>query len=164
MGDKPAAGTGAGRTGDDSGGLEARMAGVTATAGLRAGAAAVAVGLAAGIVAVACEGKASRPVGAAAAHGQTGPGVTATTAALSLQYTLYTHCGISEARISGRYYQAIHPLSDGSGNPPAGWGNPYQAGTMTLVSGTEAVFTDKAGHRVVFAVRPGARAFLHVCS
>lgn len=139
------------------------MAGMTATAGLRAGAAAIAVGLAAGIAAVSCQGPASHPVGAAA-HGQAEPRVTSTTAPLSVPFTLYTHCGISEARISGRYYQAVHPLSDGSGNPPAGWGNPYQAGAMTLVSGTEAIFTDKAGHRVLFALRPGARAFLHVCS
>lgn len=136
---------------------------MTAIAGLRAGAAAVAVGLAAGIVAVSCQGPASHPAGAATQR-QAEPRVTTTTTALSVPYTLYTHCGISEARISGRYYQAVHPLSDGSGNPPAGWGNPYQAGTMTLLSETEAVFTDKAGHRVLFALRPGAKAFLHVCS
>ena len=59
---------------------------------------------------------------------------------------------------------AVHPLSDGAGNPPAGWENPYDAGTMTLVSATEAVFTDGAGHSVVFRVRPGAKTFLRVCS
>jgi hypothetical protein len=88
--------------------------------------------------------------------------VTAT--AKPMPYDLYTHCGIDEALIGDRYFVAVRPLSDGAGNPPAGWGNPYQAGTMTLVSPTEAVFTDKAGHRVVFRLRPGAKSFLRVCS
>jgi len=137
------------------------MAGLrAASSGLRAGAGAVGVGLAAGIVAVACGSSTSPRTG----------GVTVTTTAIttttakSQPYQLYTHCGIDEARIGTRYYAAVHPLSDGSGNPPAGWGNPYQAGTVTLVSGTEAVFTDNAGHRVVFMVRPGAKSFMHVCS
>ncbi len=79
-------------------------------------------------------------------------------------YDLYTHCGIDEARIGGHYYQAVHPLGVVQGNPPAGWGNPYQHGTMTLISDTEAVFTDAAGHRVVFRLRPGATTFLRICS
>lgn len=41
-------------------------------------------------------------------------------------YELLTHCGIREARIGSTYYLADHPLSDGQGNPPPGWGNPYQ--------------------------------------
>jgi hypothetical protein len=79
-------------------------------------------------------------------------------------YQLYTHCGIDEARISNRYFEAVHPLSDGQGNPPAGWGNPYQPGTMTLISPAEAVFRDSAGHQVQFRLRPGATAFKHLCS
>jgi hypothetical protein len=35
---------------------------------------------------------------------------------------------------------------------------------MTLVTPTEAVFTDTAGHRVVFWVRPGAKTFMHACA
>jgi hypothetical protein len=141
-------------------GLEAGMAGMRAAPGLRAGALPVAVGLAAGIVAVSC-GSTTTP--------RTGPVTVTTTAttkttAKSQPYQLYTHCGINEARIGNRYYVAVHPLSDGSGNPPAGWGNPSQAGTMTILPGTEAVFTDNAGHRVVFMVRPGAKTFEHVCS
>jgi hypothetical protein len=79
-------------------------------------------------------------------------------------YQLYTHCGIDEARIGNRYFEAVHPLSDGSGNPPPGWGNPYQQGTMTLVSASEAVFRDHAGHQVRFRLRPGATRFKHLCS
>jgi len=79
-------------------------------------------------------------------------------------YQLYTHCGIDEARIGNRYFEAAHPLSDGQGNPPPGWGNPYQPGTMTLLSTAEAAFRDRAGHQVQFRLRPGATAFKHLCS
>jgi hypothetical protein len=79
-------------------------------------------------------------------------------------YHLYTHCGVDEARIGSQYFEAVHPLSDGSGNPPPGWGNPYQAGTMTRESPALAVFTDSAGHRVTFRLRAGAKSFQHVCS
>jgi hypothetical protein len=75
-----------------------------------------------------------------------------TTAPKSVPYNLYTHCGIAYAKVGNRYYQASVPLSDGSGNPPSGWGNPYQHGTLTFVSPTRAIFTDKAGHRVVFTL------------
>jgi hypothetical protein len=79
-------------------------------------------------------------------------------------YALYTHCGIDEARIDGHYYEAVHPLSDGQGNPPAGWGNPYQDGTMTLLPPDQAVFRDNAGHQVLFRLRTGAKSFQHVCA
>ena len=77
-----------------------------------------------------------------------------TTAPKLVPYDLYTHCGIDYARVGNRYYVATPPLSDGSGNPPPGWGNPYQPGTMTVISPTQVVFTDNAGHRVVFTLVP----------
>ena len=92
------------------------------------------------------------------------PGRSRLPAGKTTPYNLYTHCGVSEARVGSRYFVAVHPLSDGAGNPPAGWGNPYQAGTMILVSATEAEFTDTVGHRVIFRARPGAKTFLRVCS
>jgi hypothetical protein len=95
--------------------------------------------------------------------GSVTPSVIATAVGAPQAYDLYTHCGIDEARIGNQYFEANPPLSDGSGNPPPGWGNPYQAGTMTLVSPAEAVFTDTSGHRVVFKVRPGAKTFKHLC-
>ena len=78
-------------------------------------------------------------------------------------FQLLTHCGIDEARIGGRYFEAAHLLSDGNGNPPAGWGNPFQRGTITVLSPTEALFRDQAGHRVLFRLRAGATAFKHLC-
>ena len=82
----------------------------------------------------------------------------------SAPYSLYTHCGIDEANIGGRWYRATEPLSDGSGNPPKGWDNPQQNGEVTIVSDTEVVFTDSAGHRVTFVLRPHASGPLHLCS
>jgi hypothetical protein len=134
---------------------------VSTVHGLWHGAGAVAVGAVAGVVVASWI--ASSPHATQAPPD--GPKAdTATVAAESVPYHLYTHCGVGEARVGNRYFVAVHPLSDGSGNPPAGWGNPDQAGTMTLVSPAEAVFTDSAGHRVKFRVRPGARTFLHVCA
>jgi len=93
-----------------------------------------------------------------------GPSATAAaTVGSARPYRLYTHCGIDEARIGSRYFEAVHPLSDGQGNPPAGWGNPYQQGTMTLLSPSRAVFRDDTGHHVQFRLRPGATSFKRLC-
>jgi hypothetical protein len=79
-------------------------------------------------------------------------------------YELYTHCGIEGALIGSTYFVAETPLTDEYGNPPEGWGNPYQKGTMTLLSDTEAVFTDKLGHRVEFRVEPGVTGPEKICA
>ncbi len=81
----------------------------------------------------------------------------------TVPYALYTHCGIDEARFDNRFYEAIDPLSDGNGNPPDGWGNPIQEGTMRRLSSNELVFQDQRGHYVVFRLRPGASAFRRIC-
>jgi hypothetical protein len=102
---------------------------------------------------------------AAPVAGPAGPSATeAAHAGRPQPYQLYTHCGIDEARIGDRYFEAVHPLSDGQGNPPPGWGNPYQQGTMTLLSPAEAVFRDRAGHQVRFRLRPSATTFKHLCA
>lgn len=63
-----------------------------------------------------------------------------------ISFDLYTHCGINDLMAYGRYFKHIGgSLSDGSGNPPDGWGNPYQPGSLS-VSGDIAVFRDKLGH------------------
>ncbi|MFG2407110.1 hypothetical protein ACGFR8_22730 [Streptomyces brevispora] len=102
--------------------------------------------------------------------GEAGPAARATQfaqgtpATQTIPFDLLTHCGIDEARIGRTYFEASTPLSDGSGNPPRGWGNPTQHGTMTVMSGREAVFTDDAGHEVHFRARPTAKAFKHLCA
>ncbi|MEU1231995.1 hypothetical protein [Streptomyces sp. NPDC005828] len=108
--------------------------------------------LAAGVLAGCAQGDEEVNTGRATPPGRTIP------------FDLYTHCGIDEARIGSRYFAAETPLSDGSGNPPEGWGNPYQRGTMTLTSETEAVFTDDAGHEVKFRARPGTEPSKPLCA
>jgi hypothetical protein len=107
----------------------------------------------------ACDSGAAAPAGKPADPSRP----AAVTVGSARPYQLYTHCGIDEARIGGRYFEAVHPLSDGQGNPPAGWGNPSQQGTMTLLSPTKAVFRDDAGHQVLFRLRRGATSFKHLC-
>jgi hypothetical protein len=122
---------------------------------------------AAGVLVTACASGAGPAAGGTSRQtGQTAgamPGRSAP-AGNSMPYDLYTHCGIDEARINGRFYEAVKPLSDGNSNPPPGWGNPYQQGTMTLAPPSAAVFTDRSGHRVAFKVRAGATGFKHVCA
>jgi hypothetical protein len=72
-------------------------------------------------------------------------------------FDLYTHCGVLGADVDGVWFVAEPPLTDGAGNPPAGWGNPEQAGTLTMVSPTEAVFRDDVGHEVRLRADDAAR-------
>jgi hypothetical protein len=72
-------------------------------------------------------------------------------------YKLYTHCGIGFANISGTWFEADTPLSDGSGNPPKGWDNPEQRGVMRLLTASTAEFRDDNGHDVKFHVMPASQ-------
>lgn len=79
-------------------------------------------------------------------------------------HDLYTHCGILETRFAGQYWVTTPELDDGMGNPPAGWNNPAQRGTIRLLSPTKAQFRDRAGHVVDFALRKEATTFMRICS
>ena len=48
------------------------------------------------------------------------------------EYVLYVHCGVEWTRIDGSWWITRPPRSDGSGNPPEGWGNPYDEGLLYL--------------------------------
>jgi hypothetical protein len=79
-------------------------------------------------------------------------------------FRLYTHCGIRELTFGGQWFERVGgALDDGRGNPPQGWGKTYQPGTLTR-SGSSAVFRDRAGHREVFRLRPGATRPRVICS
>lgn len=79
-------------------------------------------------------------------------------------FALYTHCGIGVMTYEGRWYERVGGLlDDGQGNPPAGWDNPYQRGTLTA-SGARLVFQDDAGHREVFRPRPTSASPSPTCS
>lgn len=78
----------------------------------------------------------------------------------TVSFTLLTHCGINELMANGKYFQRVGGyLDDNSHNPPAGWGNPSQSGTLTISSDI-AVFRDKVGRMETFKVRSGATKFL----
>ena len=81
----------------------------------------------------------------------------------SAPYDLYTHCGVLSATINGQIFYAAPVLSGGSGNPPPGWGNPYDGGEMTLRSLTTAEFHDPSGHSAQFARSPQGKG-IPVCS
>jgi hypothetical protein len=60
----------------------------------------------------------------------------------TVAYVVYTHCGVEGTRLGGRWWQAADPLhgSEGPGTTPQGWGDPYQAGELTLHSERSATF------------------------
>jgi hypothetical protein len=76
---------------------------------------------------------------------QASSSTTTTRAPAGRPYQLYTHCGIAWTKINGTFWRAEQPLSDGSGNPPDGWANPYQEGRLALVGPTTARFDSPAG-------------------
>ncbi|GEK20490.1 hypothetical protein [Cellulomonas xylanilytica] len=83
----------------------------------------------------------------------------------AVPFELSTHCGLHELRTDdGHFFERVGgPLTDGSGNPPHGWGNPIQSGQL-VVTEELAVFTDDLSHREEFRLREGATDFLQICS
>ena len=81
-----------------------------------------------------------------------------------IPFELYTHCGITELTFDGARYSRVGGLlDDGSGNPPRGWGNPFQEGWLVL--GEETVtFQDSAGHSEVFTPQPTTAPTLPPCA
>ena len=70
-------------------------------------------------------------------------------------FALPVHCGVLGAHFGGREWNANPPLSDGSGNPPQGWDENTEHGTMTLLAADRAVFRSSSGDRTAnFALRP----------
>ena len=69
----------------------------------------------------------------------------------SVEFSLYTHCGIESLRLDGRWWHAVQPLygEDGTGSSPEGWGDPYQKGELTLDSGQHVTF-EARGTQVAF--------------
>ena len=68
-------------------------------------------------------------------------------------YILYTHCGVLWTYFNGRWWEASPPLVDSAG-PPRGWGNPFDSGTMKLVSESLARFTGGSGQTAEFKPQP----------
>ena len=89
---------------------------------------------------------------------------TPTETSKTMAFNLYTHCGLNGLTVKDRYFQHVGGvLDDDLGNPPRGWGNPYQTGTLTI-SGDLAVFRDDVGHAEKFKVTPGVSGPPLLCS
>lgn len=73
------------------------------------------------------------------------------TPGIRYQFRLYTHCGLNGpgTDFDGSFWTSVGPGDDGSGNPPAGFGNPFN-GTMTLISANVAEFRGSSGTSVRF--------------
>ena len=69
-------------------------------------------------------------------------------------YRLFTHCGVLSAYFDGRLWRASPPLDDRFGNPPDGWDNPSEVGTVELVARDRAEFRSRAGKAARFVPLP----------
>lgn len=70
-----------------------------------------------------------------------GPGVEA---GETYNYVLYTHCGVEWAPIDGVWWQT-DPLGVAEASPPDGWGNPFDAGSLTVTGDDTATYTSDTG-------------------
>jgi hypothetical protein len=66
------------------------------------------------------------------------------------RFQLLTHCGLDSPTamdFDGSFWDPVSsgPASDGNGKPPAGYGNPYDQGTITLISPTRAQYRSRTG-------------------
>lgn len=69
----------------------------------------------------------------------------------AVRFFIYTHCGVESLRVDGRWWRAVETLPGGGepGEPPDGWGDPYQEGELTLNSKDSITFETK-GEEVDF--------------
>jgi hypothetical protein len=81
-------------------------------------------------------------------------------------FSLYTHCGLdwSPIEIDGSFWKVTGPgpLSDGQNNPPPGFGNPSDQGTLTLLDDRHAMFVSSEGVRIDL-VRLDERPEVRLC-
>ena len=85
------------------------------------------------------------------------PTVEAGQARIGVRYShrLYTHCGIQYTNFDGRIWVA-DPIVKlfGGPDPPYGWKNPYDTGTIELVAKDRALFLSDSGERAFFIYPP----------
>jgi len=59
------------------------------------------------------------------------------------------HRAAQWARIDGDWWET-EPLNDGNANPPAGWGNPFDDGSLTIVDVDTAAYRSSSDEEVTF--------------
>jgi hypothetical protein len=80
---------------------------------------------------------------------------TAIEIGVAYPHRLFVHCGVLGTRFGGRDWNASPPLQSSPGNPPAGWDENEELGTMTLNSPDRATFRSSSGDRIAtFVPRP----------
>ncbi len=64
--------------------------------------------------------------------------------------TVYSHCGLDRSRFDfdGSLWKAVGRTSDGQGNPPPGYDNPFDSGTIRLLPDGAAEYTSSRGVRL----------------
>jgi hypothetical protein len=75
--------------------------------------------------------------------------------------TIFTHCGLDwpvAVDFDGSFWDPLGDAAQGTGNPPAGFGNPTDRGVMTLVKSDTAIYRSEHGDAVQFHRHPGPRA------
>jgi hypothetical protein len=63
-------------------------------------------------------------------------------------FRLYTHCGLDLPEgvdFDSSFWDPVGTASDGNSNPPPGFGNPFDTGTMTLISTNVAEYHGHSG-------------------
>jgi hypothetical protein len=78
------------------------------------------------------------------------PPPAASPSAAAQPFQLYTRCGVTFAQFAGQTWYADPPLSDGQGNPPPGFGNPTDRGSIRQVSAHELQYVSSGGKTVKF--------------
>ena len=76
------------------------------------------------------------------------------------RFQLYTHCGLDwplAMDFDGSFWDPIGVASDGYGNPPPGYGNPIDRGTITLISPTLARYRSSTGTVMQWHRHPGSQ-------
>ena len=91
------------------------------------------------------------PVQTASESMTIGPPATPSAVASSpdeVRLSLYTHCGVIDAKVNGVYWRAGPP--QGKGSAPDGWGDPSTPGRWQQTNETTATFTADSGVSATF--------------
>lgn len=82
---------------------------------------------------------------------------------IQYEFSIHTHCGLDVAVVDfdGSFWDYVGPGTgnDGSANPPRGFDNPSDLGTMTLVYEERAEFESSMGEPAYFERHEGAKTF-----
>lgn len=72
----------------------------------------------------------------------------------AVDYQLLTHCGIRWAQFEGQWWRTPFRGNRATHSAPAGWDDPFQVGTMRLITDDVAVFTSDGHPPLVFRATP----------